>query len=328
VLNRPVEFFARILPGHSRALGSVATFLIAIIVVGGVVTLIVPIFFEQSINFAKSLPDTISSLQEQSDALGGLMRENGLEETFNDAMNDLSDQANHMATQLGSWSVSFVAGLVNGVGIAMMLLVLTFFMLLEGPQWLDLFWKNIYKDKKKMTKHQAVAEKMYTVVSDFATSQVIISAICGVMAGLGVFVLSMCFGIPSSLILPISTAVFVTALIPMFGPFIGGAIGTVLILLYSPIAALIFLIYLVFYELILYNIFTPKITSRAMKISALVVLVSLIVGLQIAGILGAILAIPAAGCVVVLGREFFKDRAGKKPNNVDIDVDIKEIPAK
>jgi predicted PurR-regulated permease PerM len=65
-----------------------------------------------------------------------------------------------------------------------------------------------------------------------------------------------------------------------------------------------------------------------MKISALVVLISLIIGLQIAGLLGAILAIPAAGCVVVAAREFFKNRANKKPSNVDIDVDIKDVPLK
>jgi predicted PurR-regulated permease PerM len=287
--------------------------------------LIVPIFFEQSINFTKSLPGAISSLQEQSAALTSFMKENGLEDTFDSALTDLSDQAKIMAAQLGSWSVSFVAGLVNGIGTALMLMVLTFFMLIEGPKWLDLFWKNVYKDKKKMAKHQSIASKMYAVVSDFATSQVIIAAICGVMGGIGVFVLSMCFGIPSSLILPISTVVFVTALIPMFGPFIGGAVSVLLVLLYNPIAALILLAYLVLYEMILYNVFTPKITSKTMKISALVVLVSLLIGLQIAGIVGAILAIPVGGCLVILVREYLANRSQKKADNPDIDI---KIPAK
>ncbi|MDR1196891.1 MAG: AI-2E family transporter [Candidatus Nomurabacteria bacterium] len=308
VLNRPVEFFARILPGHNRFLGTFISFLIFVVVIGGVLTLIVPIFFEQSINFAKTFPDTISSLQEGSQSATNFIKESGLEETYNSALEDISTQFTTVAAQMGSWSVDFLANLLNWLGNAFIVLILAFFMLLEGPKWIDMFWKNVYKNKKKMRKHQAVAEKMYDIVADFATGQLIIATICGALAGIGVFIFSMCFGIPSTLILPVSAVIFVTAFIPLFGPYIGIGISVLLVLLYNPIAALILLIYLALYQGILYTIFSPKIQSRKMKISALAILLAIVVGLQVGGVFGAIVSIPVAGCIIVLFREIVKNR--------------------
>jgi predicted PurR-regulated permease PerM len=320
VLNRPVEFFARVLPGHSRGLGALITFLITLVVLGGVVTLIVPIFLEQTINFAKALPETMSSLQEQSRFVTDFVNENGLNEAYDSIVNSVSDSAKNLASSLGNVSVNVVTDLVGWLGNAFLVLVLTVFMLIEGPKWIEKFWRLAYRSQKLRAKHQRVASKMYDVISDFVTSQVIIAAISAVLSGLGVFVLSLCFGAPSSLILPVTAIVFVTTFIPMFGAFIGGTLSFVLMLLYNPWAAIVYVVYSTLYQQVLYNFFSPKIQSRKMNISALMILIALVIGLQVGGVLGALVSIPIAGCVIVLVREYLSNRHGAPKKEIDIDI--------
>jgi predicted PurR-regulated permease PerM len=220
----------------------------------------------------------------------------------------MTEKVSAIAAELGSISVSVVSNLITGIGNTFIVLVLAFFMLVEGPYWTDKFWEIAFKNQKKRAKFHAIGDKMYNVVTGYVSSQLIAAAITGVLAGLGVFLLSLFFSVPTNIILPISAVVFVSAFIPMFGGFIGAAIGTLLVLLFNPIAALIFVLYEIIVLTVFYNIFQPKITGKFMSISALLVLVSLIVGMQIGGIFGALVAIPVMGCFVVIFREHLSFR--------------------
>jgi predicted PurR-regulated permease PerM len=308
VLNRPVEFFARKLPGDSRSLGAVVTFVITLVVAGGVITLILPILIEQTMIFAKSLPDTIASVQDSSRWVNDFVAEAGLQDAYDTSLQKASESITETVSNLGAASVSIVSNLVGGIGNAVVVLVLTFFMLVEGPYWMEKFWEIAFKHPKKRARYHAAADKMYHVLTGYVSSQLLAAAITGTLAGVGVFILSMLFAVPTTLILPISAVVFVSAFVPFFGGFIGAAIGTLLVLLFSPLAALVFALYCLVIMTLFYNIVSPKIASRFMKVSALIVLISLIVGMQIAGIFGAFVAIPAAGCLVVAIREYLKFR--------------------
>jgi predicted PurR-regulated permease PerM len=311
VLNRPVEFFTRKLPGNSRGLGTAATFIVTLVVVGGAVTLVFPILAEQTMNFAKSLPNTISSVQESSKFINDFAAEAGLQDVYNTFLDKISDKVNELVSDLGSISVSIVSNLVNGIGNTILVLVLTFFMLLEGPYWVEKFWLVAFKNPKKRARYHSIGDKMYNVVTGYVSSQLIAAAITGTLAGIGVFVLSLFFAMPTTLILPISAIVFISAFIPFFGGFIGAAIGTLLVLLFNPVAALIFALYCTVVMTIFYNIFSPKIAGKFMQISALIVLISLVIGMQIGGIFGALVAIPVAGCLVVIFREHLTFRDPK-----------------
>lgn len=312
VLNRPVVFFAKVLPGNSRALGATVSFLISLVVLIGIVTLILPIFLEQTIVFAQSLPDTISALENHSRSFMDFAYDNGFGETISSALGGLATEGTQYIGNLGSVSLDFMTGLFDGMMKAFLVLVLTFFMLVEGPNWLGNFWKYAYRDSKKREHHKQIATKMYDVVSTFVTSQIIVAAINAALAGIGVFVLALTFGFTMSLILPIASIVFVSTFIPVFGPFIGGALTGLLVLLYNPIAAIIFVVYLTLFQQVVYNLLSPKIQGKRMHMSALVVLAAMIVGLQVWGIFGALVAIPIAGCVVVVIRETLLNRSNSK----------------
>ena len=308
VLNRPTEFFARKLPGNSRGLGALVTFIITLVIAAGSVILIFPILIEQTVVFAKSLPDTISAIQDSSQPIDDFITDVGLKDTLESSVNNVGSQIGNFASDLGTTSVAVVTNIISGIGNAAIVLVLTFFMLVEGPYWVNKFWEVVFKDTKKRKKYKAIGDKMYNVVTGYVSSQLIAAAVTGVLAGIAVFVLSLLFAIPTSLILPIAAIVFVSAFIPVFGGFIGAAIGTLLIMLFNPLAALIFAAFIAIVMGIFYNVVSPKIAGKFMQVSALLILVSLIVGMQIGGVFGALVAIPVAGCVVVMFREYLKHR--------------------
>jgi Predicted permease len=312
VMNRPVEFFTRKLPGKSRSLGTAITFLITLTVVFGTLTLILPIFVEQTINFARSLPDTIATLQESSKPINDFMIDAGMQEAFDVSVHNMSSKIGEFASDVGTTSVALVGNLVSWIGNAVIVLILTFFMLIEGSSWLNKFWNLAFRNSKKRAYYRSISTKMYNVITGYVSSQLIAAAATGALVGIGVFILSLLFSVPTSLILPTTAIVFVAAFIPLFGGFIGAAVGTLLILLFNPWAALIFALYCTVMMTIFYNILSPKIAGRFMKISALLILISLLIGMQVAGIFGALVAIPVAGCFVVIFREYLKSRDKNK----------------
>lgn len=92
-------------------------------------------------------------------------------------------------------------------------------------------------------------------------------------------------------------------LIPMFGPIISCGLITLILLFSSPVAAIVFLVFYIVYAQIENNVIAPKIQGNALNLPATVVLVAIIIGMNVFGLIGAIIAIPIAGCIKVLIEE-------------------------
>jgi predicted PurR-regulated permease PerM len=100
-------------------------------------------------------------------------------------------------------------------------------------------------------------------------------------------------------------------LIPMFGQFIGGTLVTVLLLFSSPIAAIIFAVIYIIYAQIENNVIAPKIQGNALKLPAVIILIAIVIGMYMFGLIGAIVAIPIAGCIRVLIDEYPNIKAAR-----------------
>ena len=100
-------------------------------------------------------------------------------------------------------------------------------------------------------------------------------------------------------------------LIPMFGPILSCGLITLVLLFSSPVAALIFLVFYIVYAQIENNIIAPKIQGGALNLPATIILVAIIIGMNLFGLLGAIIAIPIAGCIRVLIEELPNLRSAK-----------------
>ena len=97
----------------------------------------------------------------------------------------------------------------------------------------------------------------------------------------------------------ISVLIAFTALIPMFGAFIGTIIGAFLIMMIDPIKALIFVIFVIILQQFEGNLIYPKVAGKSVGLPGVWVLVSVTIGASIAGVVGMIISVPL--CAILYG---------------------------
>lgn len=312
VLNRPVSFIAKYMPGKSRVGGTLIAYLSILAVIGFVAVTVLPFFITQISNFISTLPSTIESIKDNSHLVTDFVEEHNMTEQYDTTVDNLKKEAGELAAEVGSSFISIAGGLIGGLTNFLLVVVLTFLMLTEGPRWSERFWRLIYRNKERRDHHLELTHKMYDVVSGYVTGQVLVAAVAATATAVGILVLSLFFDqLPMNVALPAASVVFLTAFIPMFGATIGGVISGLLILLYSPVAAIIFWIYFIVYQQVENNYVSPKIQSKKLNMSALAVLLAATIGIQIGGILGAFVAIPVGGCIIILAKDYLMRRQQK-----------------
>ena len=103
-----------------------------------------------------------------------------------------------------------------------------------------------------------------------------------------------------------------TALIPIFGAFIGTAIGFVLILMVSPIKAILFVVFIIILQQIEGNLIYPRVVGKSIGLPGIWVLLSVTVGGSIGGILGMLIATPLCSLLYALFTDVVNDRLKNK----------------
>lgn len=322
VLNRPVSWLARHLPGKSRAFATLVAYLMILAVVVLVFFNVVPVFVKQLANFLADFPSLLESLQRNTLWLGDFLAKYNMTDQYNEWVNGLQKEAAGAAGAIGGSFVGILNGLVGATVNSIFVAVLTFLMLIEGPTWEEKYWRLAYTDDKKRKHHQAVARKISNVVTGYMSGQITVAFISATLTAVAVAILSLIFGFELSLAWPAWTIVFIMTFVPMFGAMIGGSVVTLLLLIYSWPAALIYLAYFIVEQQIENNLIAPHIQSKKLNLSALIILVAILLGLNVGGLLGALVAIPVAGSLVVLAKEAFYARRRKpKASNVVMDAD-------
>ena len=95
----------------------------------------------------------------------------------------------------------------------------------------------------------------------------------------------------------------------MFGATIAGVLVGLMLLLNSATAAIIYVVYFIVYQQIENNLISPTIQAKKVELSALIVLVSVTIGIYVAGLIGGVIAIPIAGTIKVLFEEYISHRS-------------------
>jgi predicted PurR-regulated permease PerM len=140
------------------------------------------------------------------------------------------------------------------------------------------------------TAWQAVEEKL----GAWVRGQLIVMLITGVITGIGYSIMGLNFAFP--------LAVFaaLTELIPVIGPYIGGAPAVLVALTQSPVLVIAVVIFIGIFQVVEGNVLVPRVMESAVGISALTVIVGVLIGSALMGITGALLAVPIAATVQVL----------------------------
>lgn len=311
-LNGPVSAISKRLPGKSRAGATAISYIAVIAILGAVVFLVIPPIIQQTAKFAETIPDVVDQATTQWQGLSEVIAQYNLQGQVDSALQSIKSSASGWAGNVGQNVISGLGSVFSFITALILVLVLTFLMLIEGPTWIKRIW-GVYQDHDRMEKHRQVAGRMYNVFTGYVTGQLTVSAIGATVAGLAVFVLSLIFPeVPAGLAMPTAAITFVMSLIPMFGAMIGGVIITLLLAFNALPAAIIYAIFFVVYQQIENNLIAPNIQAKRIDLSALAVLASVTIGLYVFGIAGGIIAIPIAGCVRVLIEEYLSSAKKKR----------------
>jgi len=133
--------------------------------------------------------------------------------------------------------------------------------------------------------------------TSFVTGQLTEALIIGLLCFVGMCI----FGMPYALV--ISVLVGFTALIPVFGAFIGTAIGAFLILMVNPVKALWFVVFIVVLQQLEGNLIYPKVVGKSVGLPGIWVLSAVTVGGGLFGIVGMLLSVPTISILYTVLRE-------------------------
>lgn len=303
-LNGPVTKIAKHLPGKSRVGSTALSYFLVVAFIGAFVFLTVPPIIQQTAKFAATVPDLVDNATTSWHSLDKAIDDYSLRPQVNQALDSIKDNATSWTSNVGTNILSGVGSIFGFFTSFVLVLVLSFLMLVEGPMLMRSVW-GLYRDQKRMEHHRKTVTRMTNVVSGFVTGQLTVSAIGGTLAGIAVFIISLFNGdVPSNLAVPSAALYFILSLIPMFGAVISAVLVAILLAFNSASAAIIYVIYFVIYQQIENNFVSPAIQSKRLELSPLLILAAVTIGIYVFGLVGAIISIPIAGCVKVLFEEY------------------------
>lgn len=204
----------------------------------------------------------------------------------------------------------FVTSVVSGAINALMVLIFSIYVLLSkerlGRQMKALGRRYLKRDWWGALRH--VIAVVQDCFHDYIVGQCTEAVILGCLCAAGMVI----FRFPYAAV--VGATVGFTALIPVAGAYIGGAVGFLLILTVSPVRALLFVLYLVILQQLENNIIYPKVVGTSLGLPGIWVLSAVIIGGGVLGVPGMILGVPLAAAAYRLIKEDVQ--RGKRKRNV------------
>lgn len=167
-------------------------------------------------------------------------------------------------------------------------LVFAIYLLVQKEKLLSQLNKVLkaYLPLNKVSKIRDIAKLSNRTCANFVSGQCLEAVIIGVLCFIGMLIL----GIPYAA--TISVLIGVTALIPVYGAFIGTIFGAFLIFMVSPIKALIFIIFIIILQQFEGNLIYPKVVGKSVGLPGIWVFVAVTIGASLAGIVGMLISVP------------------------------------
>ena len=178
---------------------------------------------------------------------------------------------------------SFVTGLV-------LMVVVLFFFLKDGPA----IWRFLLRPFRgeALRRAERIGDKTVSTLGSYVRGTASVALVDAIGIGIGLVILQV------PLALPLAVLVFLLSFIPLVGATVAGALGALVALVANgPVSAILVVGVVVLVNQLEGNFLQPVLMGRALKLHALVILLALTIGTVLAGILGAVLAVPIAAVV-------------------------------
>lgn len=262
---------------------------------------VVPPVVNQGSNLIENAPQLLDDLMKNG-TINSLNDQFGLIDTLQSRLNSVTSDGTLLISTFGG-VIGVGQTILSGFFTALTILVLTLYFITSLPQAVSLGLSLVPASRRervgKLT--NAVIER----IGLFVGSQILIAA----MAGVFVVLLASILGMPSPI--AIGMIVFVVALIPLIGHFIGSGVVTLIALTQSPLIGLIAFVAYVLYVQIENYVVTPRIMKRTLSVPGAVTIISALIGSSLLGLVGGLLAVPVAASIILILDEVVIPRANK-----------------
>ena len=292
-----------------RPASLVTTFIIIIAIIALILGLIIP----QLKNTVELFTENFDSYKTQSVEL---LEKVGIEKKTINKLNNNIENIPEEATKYISKNsdkimqttvgvATTVAGTVTTIVLG---IVFAIYILLKKEDLTRQFKKlaRAYLPEKRQRTLKEISTLSNKTFGNFVSGQCIEALIIGLLCFIGMLILQIPYA-PT-----IAVLVGFTALIPVFGAFIGTAIGAFLILMVDPTKALVFVIFIIILQQLEGNLIYPKVVGNSVGLPGIWVMVAVTVGASIGGILGMLLSVPVCSILYSILRTDVNNRIDQK----------------
>jgi predicted PurR-regulated permease PerM len=289
----------RLLGGKRRALATLIVFLVVFVALAALVTAFAVPLTHEGAKLADQLPGIINDARNGRGPIGGLL----------DRTHALTWVQTHQATiqkfatGLTTPAVGVLSGVATTITGIVTIFVLAYLMALEGPKVVDGF-VNLFRPQTG-ERIRRVGGDCAKSVTGYISGNLLISVICGGLT----FVVLLIMGVQFAGL--VALFVGIADLIPLVGATIGGIVAVVAGFVHSVPAGIVVLVFFVLYQQLENHLLQPLIFARTVKLNPLTVIIAILIAVELAGILGALLAIPVASIIQVIARDVWDNRRGR-----------------
>ncbi|MGD1856034.1 MAG: AI-2E family transporter [Leptolyngbyaceae cyanobacterium] len=282
LLSYPVQWCRRLLPRNAAVF---VVFIVALVLVGGVVTTLALAVIAQGQSLLENGTDFLESLQPLIEHIETLLEQWNVQAD----LQTLGEQLQQQATTLLGSGLSLVQTLLENFVNGILIAVVTFFMMLDGPQ----LWRLILKGVPEYQRQRLTVTIQKNLLG-FFWGRLLLS----IFFAVSTFVVFLLLNIPYALVLAVIAGLF--DLIPGIGATLGVSLIGMLLLSQGVVTAVQSVVVCILLQQVEENVLLPHIMRDSLNINPVVMFFALLVGLRIAGLLGLFLAIPIAGVIVSL----------------------------
>src|SRR4051794_21191002 len=277
-------------------------YVIVLLVIAGLAAIFVPTLVSQVNKFVDALPGYVSDLTHGRGPFGFLETKYHVVERVKDAVNGKGGGGGFAGGASAVFDVTrSVATAIAGV---ITIIFMTFFMLLEGPSCIERGFAAMKPASQE--RWRPVGHDIYRIIGGYVSGNLVISFIAATAST----IVLLAAGVPFPLALGL--LVFILDLIPLAGATLAAVILAIVAFSHSTTAGIVVVAFFVLYQQLENHLLQPLVYGRTVRISPLLALISVLIGAEVAGVLGALGAIPIAGSIQAVLADWQRHRAADR----------------
>ena len=290
-----------------------------------IVFMVIPAFKETIVSFADNVPQYAKTVEQWYNTVVDFLARYNFElpeialdtakitEIAKDIISSYGNNVLNTTVNLTTSIVSVVVDLILGVVFSIYALAQKENLSRQANKIVRALFKP--DNAKKLIDFTAMTNDIFT---RFVTGQLTEACIIGILCFIGMLI----FGMPYAAI--ISVLIGFTALIPIFGAFIGTGIGAFLILLENPLKAFWFVVFIIVLQQLEGNLIYPRVVGKSVGLPGIWVLTAVTIGGGLFGILGMLFSVPVCSVLYVLFKKFVNNRVKDEDTQTEIQEQIEE----